>query len=145
MEYYELVERMESFGAFFQLQNLDKAYRLVPKQWFLNKFVPSFERFLKDLEVLEWRPEAGDCDDFACWGRSHAKLCQRRLKETESLVIMEFAYTKDDFTDHAVLGVLFEDGELGFLDRVRNSTGGTKCEMVVLSQSEIESCIYWHV
>lgn len=147
MKYEQLVEIMEKHGALFSIEQLDKDYKLVDERWWREEFLPSFERWLADLGLLTWRPEAGDCDDLAWWAGGHARACQARLKEPKALAIGMFNYLPDAGGKHSVpfAIVTSEGGEprLRFADRKFNQLGNVCIQEVILSQSEVESCCFW--
>lgn len=151
MKYYDIVEIMEQAGVYYEIEALDKNYKAVPEEWWGEDFLPSFEKWLKDLGILEWAAEGNDCDDLAWFAGSHARACQAQLQEPSALAVGMFNYFPEwakggkHSIPFAVVATKEGKKELRFADRKKNSIGKTCIQEVILSQAELESCFFWVV
>lgn len=116
----------------------DAEYALPSCGWLLDSFYPWFRSFLQAFGVLEYRAEAGDCDDYAALYAALARLCHRRMAGSTGtgLAVGYMHYLTANGTSHAVVVAITSDRGPVFIEP---QTGLT------VSLSDAERASAWKV
>jgi hypothetical protein len=120
----------------------DARYVFPAKWWLFGKFADDLGEMRLQFGLEKWRPEDGDCDDFAELACFYARFLHRRTwnpgEERAAIAFGEFDYCREGLVQngHAInCAIVFENGapRLVFMEPQSGKE-------VDLSQEEICSC-----
>jgi hypothetical protein len=121
----------------------DVAWLPPAKAWLRDKFCPQLRRYLKRKGLLDYVPEANDCDDFADEGvrlakRMHARMVRLgKAPRGTAFAVGRFWYRSARQGAHAIIVALVRIAETTFeLVFIEPQTQ----RLVELTRSEINSC-----
>ena len=138
----EFIKRSDigmSFGKGFVVDNL---YVLPSRLWIEKEFSQALSQFQRSLKTSVWTAEENDCDDFSRFAAFFAEYLhyntQNKLPKT-ALCFGEFAYQRDIGGAHAINVFLYRENNKVQMAFYEPQT----CKVVVLSESEKMSCLFY--
>lgn len=115
----------------------DQSWNLPTIKWVTGKYSSYYRSKLFGWGLWKWKPDY-DCDNFARHfaafaQTSHAKT--NKIEKAEGLTIGEFWYRDENVGGHAI-NIVISD-KVYFIEPQRS-----KCNIVKLTEKEIQSCMF---
>jgi Agglutinin C-terminal len=100
----------------------DRIYTPPKSEWLLTAYDAWFRQCLAGLNSLSYVAEAHDCDDFAQFYATFAKICHRKMGLKTALPIGIFYYEKEGQGKHAINVAYTSDLGLIFIEPQQRGT-----------------------
>lgn len=120
---------------------LDELYVLPNYDWIKNEFSKSFKSLKYYLNILTWRPEINDCDNFSNGARFLANvLNSNSTNKKANIAVGEYYYVTDQGGGHAI-NFFIHSPSHNINDLVLDFYEPQNDTIIKLSQNEKQSCL----